>query len=223
MNLQVRLALLLVPCLYQAGCSAEPHPADQRHIQRDARGSDADAVTPQSSDTLRQDGRSGEDHFGEANNLADGHKHEEALKEYRLAIAKGYDTADLRYEMGSVLAKQLNRHEEAVEQFRLAVQRDEGYWRAHWALTQSLLKIKQYDEVLKEIEVVKELDPREERQPIYAYYNARALEGLNRYREALQNYEIYLQYESSIAPNSKEAREVRDKIKVIKEKMQSAQ
>ncbi|MGB8507877.1 MAG: tetratricopeptide repeat protein [Pyrinomonadaceae bacterium] len=218
MKYHIEVILLLILCIWQAGCNNETGLTRQDVNRQDVRAS-AVVIAPQASNVSYQDKRSGEDHFGEANNLADGRKANEALKEYDLAIARGYDTAELRYEMGSVLASQLNRYEEAVEQFHIAVQRDEKYWRAHWALARALLEIKQYNEALSELDIAKRLDPSAEGLPIYAYYNAKALEGINRYHEALQNYETYLQYEDKIAPNSKEAHEVRERIKTVKEKM----
>lgn len=90
-----------------------------------------------------------EEHYYKANNLKQALEAEEVLKEYQLAIENGYDTVELRIELRTLLAGQLNRQEEAVEQLRIAAERDDGNWRAQWPLAQSLLATKQYEEALK--------------------------------------------------------------------------
>jgi tetratricopeptide (TPR) repeat protein len=157
---------------------------------------------------------SGEEHWVRGDQT----EYEEAAKEYKLAIENGYDTNEVRTEMGRLLARQLHRHEEAIEQFRIAIQRDEKDWRAHWSLAQSLLETKMYDEALRELEMVKRLDPANTSREFYTYYTAKALDGLGRQEEALKEYQVFLERAKKVEPNSPRVREVRARVEVLKGK-----
>lgn len=161
---------------------------------------------------------SGEDHYYKANNLKQALEPEEALKEYRLAMESGYDTVELRIQLGLLLAGPLKRLEEAVEQFRIAALRDEGNWRAHWPLAQSLLDIKQYDEALREIEVADRLDPEGHADGFYFFYRAKGLDGLERHREALEEYEAYLKRNDHIG-DTPEVLDARERVRTIRRKL----
>jgi tetratricopeptide (TPR) repeat protein len=135
-----------------------------------------------------------------------------------LAIANGYDTNWLRTELGRVLARYLHRDEEAIEQFRVAIQRDKNDWRGHWLLSESLLETKKYDEVLKELQVAKQLDADGRSNGFYDYYTAKAFDGLGRYDEALKDYQAFLKRAEKVEPNSPRVREVRARVEVLKGK-----
>lgn len=176
------------------------------------------ANVQQLSKIICQEQLSGEQHYGKANSLAAGLEAEAALREYDCAIEKGYDTVELRIQLGRLLAQQLNRHKEAIEQLRIAVQRDETNWRAHWPLAQSLLNTKQYDKALKELQISKQLDLEGKSEGFYFYYTAIALDGLGRYEEALKDYETFLERAKKIEPNSPRVDEVKARVEIIKER-----
>jgi tetratricopeptide (TPR) repeat protein len=161
---------------------------------------------------------SGEEHWVKGNFLRDKANYEEAAKEYQLAIDNGYDSNWVRTELGIVLDHYLNRPEEAAGQFRVAIERDEKDWRAHWLLANSLLETKEYDEALKELHIVERLDPKNSSRGFYAYYKAKALDGLGRHDEALKDYQVFLERAKKVEPNSPRVREVRARVEAIKGK-----
>lgn len=162
---------------------------------------------------------SGEQHWVKGNMLRDNAKYEDAVKEYRLAIANGYDSNWVRTELGLVLDYYLHRHDEAIDQFRIAIRRDDTDWRAHWFLATTLLEIERFDESLKELQTVRRLDPRNSSTGFYTYYSGKALDGLGRYAEALKDYQAFLERAKKIEPDSPRVREVRARVEVIKEKV----
>ena len=162
---------------------------------------------------------SGEDHYYTANNLKQALEADEALKEYHLAIENGYDTVELRIELGTLLAGQLKRQEEAVEVLRIAARRDEGNWRTHWPLAQALLATKQYDEALREIAVAESLDAEGRADGFYTFYRAQAFDGLAQYPEALKEYQSFLEHYGEISPKEPNVLEARERIKTIKERL----
>lgn len=171
----------------------------------------------QSTSNVSQDELSGKDHYYKANSLAKNGKPDEALKEYDRAIEKQYDTVDLRIQMGTVLAKQLNRHEEAAMQFRIAIQREGTSWRAHWLLSQSLLELKYYNEALNEILTSETLDPEGKSEGFYDYFKAKAFDGLGKYDKAVRAYESFLQHAAKITPNSPKILEAQLRLKQLQE------
>lgn len=211
MKIPVALIVVLVCCLLGHSCSND----------RVASSSGSKQGEERVSNTNRQanEKMSGEDHYYSANNLKQALEPEEALKEYHLAIENGYDTVELRIQLGTLLAGQLKRHEEAVEQLQIAARRDEGNWRAHWPLAQSLLATKQYDEALKEIEIADSLDPEGHADGFYTLYRARALDGLTRYAEALREYQSFLEHYREIIPKDADVVEARQRVKAIKEQL----
>lgn len=128
---------------------------------------------------------------------------------------------DLRIDLGELLWDQLNRSEEGLEQFRIAAQRDQGHFRAHSRLAQSLLATKQYDEALREIEVCDRLDPDGRADGFYFFYRAKALDGLDRYREALQQYEAYLKNNDDVGDISN-VLEARERVRTIRQKLNAS-
>lgn len=173
---------------------------------------------PQQANQTNPKKLSGEEHWVAGNIARDMAEYEKAVKEYQLAIENGYDTNELRTELGIVLDHYLRRPEEAANHFRVAIERDEKDWRAHWSLANSLLETKQYDEALRELEIVKRLDPQNTSSGFYAYYTAKALDGLGRTDEALEQYEVFLERAKKVEPNSPRVREVRARVEVIKGK-----
>jgi tetratricopeptide (TPR) repeat protein len=169
--------------------------------------------------TVQQAQYFGTDHFGEANRLAAIGKLEEALREYNLAIENGYDTAELHIQVGLLLADQMKRYEEATEQFRIAVERDKTNPRYHWLLAKSLLDAKHYEEALKELEEARQFDPEGYYKILYNYYLAKILDGMERYNEAVDKYEIFIKDEVEITPHSSELRDARERLKLLREKL----
>jgi len=161
---------------------------------------------------------SGEEHWVAGNIARASAEYEKTVTEYQLAIENGYDTNDVRIELGIVLDHYLHRPEEAATQFRVAIERDEKDWRAHWSLANALLETQQYDEALRELEIVKQLDPQNTSNGFYAYYTAKASDGLGRTNEALEEYEVFLERAKKVEPNSPRVREVRARVEVIKGK-----
>lgn len=210
------MIILSTTCFGPGCCSQETAPSSQEVSRQTQRAEDA--VGNQSGNRPNKRRLSGSDHYGQANYLKGGHESEEALKEFNLAIENGYDTVDLRIDLGELLNDQLNRKEEAIEQFRIAARRDNRNWRAHWPLAQSLLATKRYKEALKEIRIADLLDPEGHADGFYFFYRAKALDGLNRYAQALGQYEAYLKSHDDVGdtPNVLEAR---DRIKAIKGKL----
>jgi tetratricopeptide (TPR) repeat protein len=135
-----------------------------------------------------------------------------------LAIANGYDTNWVRTELGRILARHLRRHEEAIDEFRVAIQRDKNDWRAHWSLSESLLQMKQYNEALKELQMAKGLDAEGRSNGFYDYYTAKALDGLGRYNEAVQDYEAFLKRAEKVESNSPRVREVKARVEALQKR-----
>lgn len=214
----IGFTIILATCLFHMCCNGKAASPDQDMNLKNGNSASGAKMHRQAPEA-NPDNMSGEEHYGQANNLKQGLESEEALKEYNLAIEKGYDTAELRYELGHLLATQLNRHEDAVEQFRKAVQIDNTNWRAHWALAQSLLEIKRYKEAWDELQIVRRLDPEGESEGHYTYYVAKSLDGLERYNEALNEYEAFLERASKIRPGAPDVREAKARIKVLREKL----
>jgi tetratricopeptide (TPR) repeat protein len=212
----VRLEIIFAfaVCFSQICCGRTDSPLGQTGLQnrQDVSGS----PLPQQGNQTDPRKLSGEEHWVRGNILRDQAEYEGAVREYKLAIANGYDTNELRTEMGRILARQLHHHEEAIEQFRIAIQRDEKDWRAHWSLAQSLLETKLYDEALRELEIAKRLDPANTSRGFYTYYTAKALDGLGRYDEALKDYQAFLERAKKVEPNSPRVREVRARVEEIK-------
>lgn len=204
-------------CLFQAGC-VEGGVSGKR--SQSPSNTPAAVTQPNASpDGARQDQLSGEDHWARANGLAR-EDPERALREYRSALDKGYDTVELRIELGGLLMNQLKRPAEAVEHLRVATGRDEKNWRAHWLLAAALLEAERFDEALSEFNISKELDP--SLDGYYGYFIGRSLEGMRRYEEALANYQEFLAHEESISPSGPQVREVNERIETIRKKMAPA-
>jgi tetratricopeptide (TPR) repeat protein len=174
------------------------------------------APSPSASQSQSQSQKTGADHYADANILRDKGKYEEAVREYRLAIANGYDTNWLRTELGRVLMLYLGRPQEATPEFRVAIERDKNDWRAHWLLSQSLLLTKQYDDAWKELQTAKDLDAEGRANGFYDYYTAKALDGLGRNVEAIQAYEAFLKRADKVEPDSPRVREVRARLEELK-------
>lgn len=114
-----------------------------------------------------------------------------AISHYQEAIKNGYDTNDLRVEMGRLL-RSVGRLQEAAEQFRVVIRRDADNLRAHLGLAYTSGSIGQHEEALKEFGEVKRLDPRSYGEGIFAPDVAQSLDALGRYKEALAEYEAAL-------------------------------
>lgn len=218
MKSTVAVTAFLISALSHAGCSGQA--AHQQRSRPPSANTETKTRTGHAPDAVEQDRLSGEDHYARANNMANGEP-EGALKEYNLAIEKGYDTVELRIQLGRVLAKYLKRPAEAVGHLHIATQRDEKNWRAHWSLALSLLETERFDEAFTEFTIARGLDP--ELGGFYGYYIGRALEGMGRYEDALINYREYLEHEERISSNAPEISEVKERIKAIREKMQPVQ
>lgn len=209
--------MILSTCCFWQGCCREGADSSSQELSRQTER--AKATTEKATNPAKGDLRSGGDHYGQANYLKGGHESEEALKEFNLAIENGYDTVDLRIDLGELLWDQLNRKEEALEQFRIAAQRDQSHFRAHSRLAQSLLVTRQYDEALRELEIVRRLDPDQDAEGFYSYETATALDGLERYDEALKEYEIFLLHFGKISPKDPDVLKARERIRAIKEQL----
>lgn len=210
MKIIMGLTVVLACCLCHTGCCERFASSSQHTQQADKVDSNA---APASNERL-----SGEDHYYRANNLKQALEPEEALKEYDLAIENGYDTVELRIQLGTLLADPLNRPEEAVEQLQIAARRDEGNWRTHWPLAQSLLATKEYEQALIEIQVADSLDPEGHADGFYLFYTAKAFEGLERYAEALKQYEAFLKSNDDVGDTPK-VLEARDRVRALHQKL----
>lgn len=213
MKIIMGLTIVLACCLWQTGCCERVASSSQHPDQSEKVASNAA--------TAGKEQLSGEDHYYRANNLKQALEPEEALKEYHLAIENGYDTVELRIQLGTLLAGQLKRPEEAVEQLRIAARRDEGNWRTHWPLAQSLLAIKEYEEALREIEVADTLDPEGHADGFYLFYRAKALDGLQRHAEAFEEYQAFLKSNDDVGDTPK-VLDARERVKIIRQKLNAS-
>ena len=210
MKIQMGPTIVLACCLWQTGC-CEKVASSSQHTE------ESEKVVSHAA-TAGNEQLSGEDHYYRANNLKQALEPEEALKEYDLAIENGYDTVELRIQLGTLLADQLKRPEEALEQLRIAARRDEGNWRTHWQLAQSLLATREYEEALREIEVADSLDPDGHADGFYSFYRAKAFEGLGRYREALREYKGFLKSNDDVGDTPK-VLDARERVTTIRQKL----
>jgi tetratricopeptide (TPR) repeat protein len=203
-------------CLSQVYCGKGA--ALQKQVNQSPKEQTVSSPPAQAGSQTNSRTLSGEDHWIRGNYLRAKSDYEGAAKEYQLAIDNGYDSNWVRTELGMVLDHYLHRPEEASRHFRVAIERDEKNWRAHWLLSNSLLETKQYDEALKEIQIVKQLDPKNTAAGSYIYETAKALDGVGRIDEALKEYEAFLQRAKKVEPNSPRVREVRARVETIKGK-----
>lgn len=222
MRVSMQIILLFACCLAQTCCN-ERIASSTEHKKPQSEKVVFNANNNASSNTRQKRPLSGEEHFSKANSLKDSHSSKEALSEYYLAIENGYDTVELRIEMGELLADRLNRHEEAIEQFRIAVQREGTNWRAHWPLAKSLLISKKYDEALSELQIVKHLDPEGNSEGSYMYHTAKALDGLAQYAEALKEYEAFLKHADKIRPGGPDVIDAEERVRAIREQLRLGQ
>lgn len=210
MRYVIETFLFSVMCFCQLACGGQATVLQQQ--------SNVKTSSPQGSEanntTLKKEA-TGAEHFGRANGLKYGGEGEAALIEYNLAIKTGFDTSELRYELGELFENNLKRSDEAIEQYRIAVQHNPAYWRGHWALAQMYLKTEQYSEALSELQIVKRLDSKGVSTDDYALFTAKAFDGLKRYDQALKDYEAYLKRNDKITPNSSEILNVRKRVNEI--------
>jgi tetratricopeptide (TPR) repeat protein len=141
---------------------------------------------------------------------------DQAIEYYKLAVENGFDTVDLRIEMG-ILLRQLKRYEESAEQLRVAVQMDECDVRAHLSLAYTLLAGGAHADALKEFELLKDLDRRDYEDGLLSIYLGDCLYELGRYGEALKEYRRVLScdcYEDTDADRAKaRVQEIERKLK----------
>lgn len=215
MERSIHMMLVFAICLSQSWCG---HCASQQTENKAPTA--LNSPFAQSSNQTKT--ISGEEHWIRGNLLRDEAKYEEAAKEYQLAIDNGYDSNWVRTELGIVLEHYLHLPEEAARHYRVAIARDEKDWRAHWSLANVLLETKQFAEALKELQIVKRLDPKNTAAGVYIYETAKALDGLERRNEALKEYEAFLQRAKRVEPNSPRVREVRARVEELKGKSGSA-
>lgn len=116
---------------------------------------------------------------------------ERAVEQYETALKKGYDTVELRLRLGGML-RLLKRPEEAFQQYRAAIRIDAQSMRPHLALAHALLDAGRYEEALGEFEVLKKLSPEEYKLGMFADDMGKSLDALERYEEALKEYEASL-------------------------------
>ena len=213
MGRTINIMLAFSICFAQSWCDHGAPPQPQGKEQT------ASSPVAQYGNQANSKPLSGEEHWIRGNRLRAETKYEEAVKEYQLAIEKGYDSNWVRTELGMVLDHYLHRPEEAIKHFRVAIGRDENDWRAHWSLANSLLETKQFDEAWRELQIVKRLDPKNTAAGLYIYATAKALDGLDRTDEALKEYEAFLKRAEKLEPNSPRVREVRTRVQILKGKL----
>jgi tetratricopeptide (TPR) repeat protein len=166
----------------------------------------------------QQDKNSGERHFYRANSLHESPGKADAqaaLREYKLALENGYDTVEVRIQLGRLLAFRLDQQSEAVAHFRIARERDPHNWRTHFPLAQTLLHLQQYQEALKEIKESQRLDKHGRADGFYFYYIAKAYDGLGESREALRYYGLALKRAKRVEPGSAKVKEIAERINVL--------
>lgn len=143
---------------------------------------------------------------------------EQAVEYYKTAIEKGFDTLDLRLEMGNLL-RFLKRYDEAVEQLRIAIEMDERDMGPHLSLAYTFLFSGCYEDALKEFDIVKVLDPEDYNDGILSIYIGDCLYEVGRYEEALKEYRAVLRcdcYEDEDANRAKErVDEIERKLKAL--------
>lgn len=116
---------------------------------------------------------------------------ERAAEQYKTALKKGYDTVELRLRLGRLL-RLLKRPEEAFEHYRAATRIDAEDMRPHLSLAHALLDARRYEEALGEFEFVKKLSPEEYKLGMFSDDIGKSLDALERYEEALKEYEASL-------------------------------
>jgi tetratricopeptide (TPR) repeat protein len=167
----------------------------------------------------KQQGKnSGEEHFYRANWFHESLGKAEAqaaLREYKLAIEKGYDTVELRIQLGRLLAFRLDQPGEAVTHFRIALDRDPNNWRIHFPLAQILLQLQQYQEALKEIKESQRLDKDGRANGFYFDYLAKAYDGPGESKEALRYYRLALKRGQKVEPRSSKVKDITERINVL--------
>jgi tetratricopeptide (TPR) repeat protein len=211
--------VFLAASLQQVACGervASSH--RQGSPQGDAAQDGGGGKTPENEAQVRA--RSGEDHYHLANDLSHDRQADEALAEYNLALQAGYDTADLRIELGLLLTDQFKRYPEACDQFRIAAQREPDNWRAHWPLAQTLMLDGRYEEALAELAIAEQLDPYGQSHGFYDFHKAKAFDSLQRYKEALTEYELFLHRYERVSPrDSADVLESKERVRVITEQL----
>jgi tetratricopeptide (TPR) repeat protein len=206
--------VLLAASLQQVACGERAVSSHRQESRNDAAaldgGDTAQEVKPQAM--------SGEDHYNLASDLKHDRQADDSLREYNLALQAGYDTADLRVELGLLLGDQLRRYPEACDQLRIAVQREPRNWRAHSGLGTFLLLDGRYEEALAELTIADKLDPDSRSYPYYSYEKAKAFDALQRYRDALHEYNRFLTVYGNLNDDP-EVIESKERARVITEQL----
>lgn len=119
MNILMAVTIVWACCLCYTSCGERIASSSQHTSERSEK-------VVSNANIAGNEQLTGEEHHYKGNNLRQALEAEEALKEYQLAIENGYDTVELRIELGTLLADPLKRPEEAVEHLRIATERDES-------------------------------------------------------------------------------------------------
>lgn len=202
----VTLSLFVVPA--QAAPSSQPDKESAPYQQTSARAEGGPA--------RREEKKSPAGHkyyiLGNGNSFR---KPERAVEYYRTAIENGYDTADLRVELGKLLYR-LERYEESAEHYRAAVEMDGKDVRARLGLAYGLLARGRHQEALEEFEVLKAIAPEDYRAGILSSHIGACLEAVGRYEEALKEYEAALRCDCHDAADEERIRSRVETIKTLR-------
>jgi tetratricopeptide (TPR) repeat protein len=212
-------SLILGACVGAAACDRSFGSSGQTASRPTGQASPENRVK-EGAAAPRQDLASAWEHLHKGQQLLSSGKNEEAVAEYQQAIELGLDRQDTRMDLAEAFTR-LNRNQDAAEQYRLLIRRDDGDWRAHWALAQLLiLKLNDYEEGLREVTISKELDKGDaDIAYTYDYYIAKAYDGMGQYDKALDHYKIFMKGEAKNSSGSDELKEVTQRVKEIKEKL----
>jgi|SRR5215204_4726394 len=140
----------------------------------------------------------------------------QAVKEFELALTNGEDSISLRVEFGRLLYLKLKDYPKAINQFEHILKQNPRNFDANYNLANLYVLTENWEELLKRGKVLVEMA---HRAPgvFYEYYEARALEGLKRYKEAQQKYQRFLEHEEKIDYTSPQKEDARRGLKAVTE------
>jgi tetratricopeptide (TPR) repeat protein len=152
---------------------------------------------------------------------------EKAIPAFECAFKKGQDGFEDKIEYIQTLYR-LKRYDKVIEQCQLLLAHRKigmkgNAWVTHKILADSLLETQRYEEALREIKIVRELDFKNRDSVSYLYKIAIALDGLGKSSEALAAYEKYMEKAPDNEPQNSRMNYAKKRILELKQQLENNQ
>lgn len=205
------LALLLG---VNSGCSELDH-VDNYHAggEPQARVTQIGGMSPTPSKTSSQ--QTWEPHFYEAHRLWGAGEKESAIKEMLKVIEAGHDDKEVYRQLAEWSSQVENFGDEELY-LRKLLAKDQDDARAHFALTESLVKTGRYEEAIIEAKITKKMYKEEQLDYLLDKLIGEAYDKLGEWKNARDHYAIFLK-RASFAPSSDDYKRVSKRIDELDE------